>query len=73
MLITKMNFVISISPTKKEEIAAKLSAYVPHDAVLKEVRDCFIVNDQSVNRIHRLTGKDIHNIAATYNIDVPCK
>ncbi|XP_065208546.1 uncharacterized protein LOC135837263 [Planococcus citri] len=61
------------SPTKQQEIAAKLSAKIPPKAILEEVRNSLIVSDASVQRIHLLTQKDIHNIAAKYNIGIPYK
>jgi len=48
-------------------IASKMSQHIPFENILDEIRDN--ISNNSLERIHLLTRKDLHNIQTSYNLN----
>jgi hypothetical protein len=57
---------LSLTKSEKENLAPKISANIPFEDILDEVRNS--VGDMDLKRLHSLTNKDLHNIEKCYNL-----
>jgi len=55
-----------LSFSEKHELATKIAAKIPFDAILNDVRDS--ITDSNLHRIHLLTRIDLFNIEALFNL-----
>lgn len=51
----------------RDNIASKMSQNIPFEHILDEIRDN--ISNNSLERIHLLTKKDLHNIQTSYNLN----
>ncbi|XP_054723700.1 uncharacterized protein LOC129233747 [Uloborus diversus] len=57
---------LKLSAVDKEFLSAKISAKVPFDTILDEIRDS--VSPEGFQRLHLLTNKDLHNIKKSFGL-----
>ncbi|KAK5648053.1 hypothetical protein RI129_002945 [Pyrocoelia pectoralis] len=57
---------LNLTAGERKEIAAKIALKIPFSHILDEVRDK--VTEDSIQRIHLLTRKDLNNITTAFNL-----
>lgn len=57
---------LNLTAAEREEIAKKIALKVPFAHILDEIRDK--ISGDSLERMHLLNKKDLHNITAAYNL-----
>lgn len=59
---------IYLTKEEREIIASKIALKIPFDEILDDIRYKALCTEESVQRLHLLTKKDLFNITASYNL-----